>query len=112
MLKIKIALFAIAAIVVFDVAAASAQTAPAAPATTTAPAASTAPSVEDIKKTCRMSLKGQHLEGTAKHDAVMQCDKADANWAAARAAQCQAKATEKNLVQPRLDKFMARCEAK
>jgi hypothetical protein len=97
MLKIKIALFAVAAIVVFDVAAASAQT---------------APSVEDIKKTCRMSLKGQHLEGTAKHDAVMQCAKADANWAVARAAQCQAKATEKNLVQPRLDKFMARCEAK
>jgi hypothetical protein len=97
MLKIKTALFAIATIVVFDVAAASAQT---------------APSVKDIKKTCRMSLKGQHLEGTAKHDAVMQCAKADANWAVARAAQCQAKATEKNLVQPRLDKFMARCEAK
>jgi hypothetical protein len=97
MLKIKIALFAIVAIVVFDVAAASAQT---------------APSVDDIKKTCRMSLKGQHLEGTAKHDAVMQCAKADANWAVARAAQCQAKATEKNLVEPRLDKFMARCEAK
>jgi|GEM_PF-4349838 len=97
MLKIKTVLFAIAAIVVFDVAAASAQT---------------APSVDDIKKTCRITLKRQHLEGTAKHDAVMQCAKADANWAVARAAQCQAKATEKNLVQPRLDKFMARCEAK
>ncbi|HEY5363472.1 MAG TPA: hypothetical protein VIJ49_04670 [Aestuariivirga sp.] len=97
MLKIKTVLFAIATIIVFDVAAASAQT---------------VPSVDDIKKTCRMSLKGQHLEGTAKHDAVMQCAKADANWAVARAAQCQAKATEKNLVQPRLDKFMARCEAK
>ncbi len=100
MFKIKTALFAIATIVVFDVVAASAQTAPA------------APSVDDIKKTCRMSLKGQHLEGTAKHDAVMQCAKADTNWAVARAAECQAKATEKNLVQPRLDKFMARCEAK
>ena len=100
MLKIKTVLFAIAAIVVFDVAAASAQTTP------------TAPSVEDIKKTCRMSLKGQHLQGTAKHDAVMQCAKADANWAAARTAQCQAKATEKKLVSPRLEKFMARCEAK
>ena len=97
MLKFKTALFAIAAIVVFDVAAASAQT---------------APSVDDIKKTCRMSLKGQHLEGAAKHDAVMRCAKADANWAAARAVQCQAKATEKNFVSPRLEKFMARCEAK
>ena len=97
MLKIKTALFAITAIAILDVAIASAQT---------------APTVEDIKKTCRMSLKGQHLQGTAKHDAVMQCARADANWAAARAAQCQAKATEKNLVQPRLDKFMARCEAK
>ena len=105
MLKFKTALFAITAIVVFDVVAASAQTAPAAPTTT-------APTVEDIKKTCRMSLKGQHLEGTAKHDAVMQCAKADANWAAARAVQCQAKATEKNFVSPRLEKFMARCEAK
>ena len=97
MLKIKTALFAITAIAILDVAIASAQT---------------APTVEDIKKTCRMSLKGQHLQGTAKHDAVMQCARADANWAAARAAQCQAKATEKNLVPPRLDKFMARCEAK
>ena len=97
MLKIKTALFAIAAIVVFDVAAASAQT---------------ALTVEDIKKTCRMSLKGQHLKGAAKRDAVMQCAKADANWAAARAVQCQAKATEKNFVSPRLEKFMARCEAK
>ena len=97
MLKIKTALFAITAIAILDVAIASAQT---------------APTVEDIKKTCRMSLKGQHLQGAAKHDAVMQCARADANWAAARAAQCQAKATEKNLVQPRLDKFMARCEAK
>jgi hypothetical protein len=97
MFNIKTALFAITAIVIFDVAAASAQT---------------APSVQDIKKTCRMSLKGQNLEGAAKHDAVMQCAKADANWAAARAAQCQAKATDKNFVEPRLDKFMARCEAK
>lgn len=97
MLKIKTVLFAISAIIVFDVVAASAQT---------------APTVEDIKKTCRISLKGQHLEGTAKHDAVMQCAKADANWAVARAAQCQAKATEKNFVSPRLEKFMARCEAK
>ena len=112
MLKIKTALFAITAIVVFDVVAASAQTAPAAPSATTASAATTAPTVEDIKKTCRMSLKGQHLKDAAKHDAVMQCAKADANWAAARAVQCQAKATEKNLVSPRLDKFMARCEAK
>ena len=99
MLKIKTVLFVITAIVVFDVAAASAQTAPA------------APTVEDIKKTCRMSLKGQHLEGTAKHDAVMQCAKADANWAVARAAECQGKATEKKLVSPRLEKFMAKCEA-
>ena len=97
MLKIKTALFAITAIMIFDVAAASAQT---------------APTVEDIKKTCRTSLKGQHLEAAAKHDAVMQCAKADANWAAARAVQCQAKATEKNFVSPRLEKFMARCEAK
>ena len=111
MLKIKTALFAITAIIVFDVAAASAQTAPAAPSATTAPT-TTAPTVEDIKKTCRMSLKGQHLEGAAKHDAVMQCAKADANWAAARTVQCQAKATEKNFVSPRLEKFMARCEAK
>ena len=102
MLKIKAALFVITALVVFDVAAASAQTAPMV----------TAPTVKDIKKTCRMSLKSQHLKGTAKHDAVMQCAKADANWAAARAVQCQAKATEKNFVSPRLEKFMARCEAK
>ena len=74
--------------------------------------ADTPPTTASIKETCKISLKGQHLKGPAKHEAVMQCAHASTDWPVARAAECQSKATEKGLVAPKLDKFIAKCEVK
>ena len=94
---IKATLFAISALVVFNLAAASADT----PPTTTS-----------IRQTCKASLIGQQLKGPAKHDAVMQCARGNADWPAARAAECEATATTRNLLSPKREKFLTRCEAK